>query len=60
MTGNLLELIYSVYPLSKDCTDGHVGKPVETIESELADDRYYEIKVKRCGHCGVPLGEEYV
>lgn len=56
---NLGDLIQTFYPKAVDCAAGHIGEPVVEIESELADDRYYEIKVTRCGHCGMPLKDEY-
>lgn len=46
------------FPKANDCLEGHIGEPVLTIYSELADDRYYEKKLTRCGHCGLPLNEE--
>lgn len=58
---NIQEAIFSAYPLAKDCIEGHIGDIKEVIESELADDRYYEVKVKRCSHCNMPCGSvDYV
>lgn len=53
---NIQEAIFSAYPLAKDCIEGHVGTIVETTEEEMADDRYYRIKVQRCSHCNMPCG----
>lgn len=55
-----LSTIIEHFPLAVDCLKGHIGDPVESLTEELADDRYYEIKITRCGHCGIPLREEYV
>ena len=52
-------IILKMFPLAVDCVKGHLGPEVESIEQELDDDRYYDIKVKRCGHCNVPLSQEY-
>ena len=52
-------IIMKHFPKAPDCINGHLGPEEESIEQELADDRYYEIKVKRCGHCKIPLGSEY-
>lgn len=51
--------ITTLFPKAIDCITEHLGPPETTIVSELADDRYYEIKVTRCGHCGIPLDEDY-
>jgi len=56
---NILEAVYTVYPKARDCVDGHIGEIIETIEEELADDRCYDIKIKRCSHCNMSLGDEY-
>jgi hypothetical protein len=60
---NIAEAIKKAYPKSVDCMNKghHIGQPVHTIERELADDRYYQIKVIRCGHCNMVIsGGEYV
>jgi hypothetical protein len=54
------QIILQHFPKAADCINGHIGEEVESIEQELADDRYYEIKVVRCGHCNIPLREDYV
>lgn len=53
--------VLSVYPKATDCIEGHIGDIKEVIESELADDRYYQVKVQRCSHCNMPCGSvDYV
>jgi hypothetical protein len=54
-------VILEHFPKAIDCVNGHLGPVVESIEQELDDDRYRDIKVKRCGHCNMPVGgDEYV
>jgi hypothetical protein len=53
-------IISQNFPKSADCLDGHLGPEVISIEKEVDDDRYYEIKVTRCGHCNIPLYSEYL
>ena len=55
----LNKLFYEHFPKAKDCLNGHLGPEVESMEKEIDDDRYYDIKVIRCGHCNVPLSQEY-
>ena len=57
----IIDLILEHYPKAENCINGHVGESVETVEEELADDRYYRVRVKRCSHCNMPMsGGEYV
>jgi hypothetical protein len=53
-------IISQNFPKATDCIDGHLGPEVTTIEKEIDDDRYYDIKVTRCGHCNIPLNTEYI
>ena len=55
---NILESLMTIHPRSIDCVKGHVGYPVVTEEYEHDDDRAWVIKVKRCSHCKLVLGEE--
>lgn len=57
---DLAAIIQQHFPKAIDCIDGHLGPETTSIEQELDDDRYYDIKVTRCGHCGIPLQEDYV
>lgn len=58
---NIQTTVFSVYPKATDCIEGHIGDIKEVIESELADDRYYQVKVQRCSHCNMPCGSvDYV
>lgn len=38
---------------------GHAKSEISVVK-ELADDRYYDIKLTRCSRCGIPLHEEYL
>lgn len=53
-------LLVRFFPKCIDCVKGHLGPEVESIEQEAAEDRYYDIKVTRCGHCNIPLRGEYL
>lgn len=59
MVTDILTEMLQLYPKAKDCIDGHIGLKVLRLERELADDRYYQIKVTRCSHCNMPLEDEY-
>ena len=52
--------LLTIFPKAEDCLNGHLGPEIEFMEQELADDRYYDVKVTRCGHCNIPLGGKYV
>lgn len=52
--------LLTIYPNAKDCVDGHIGEPVETLHSEINDDRYDYIVTAHCDHCGIPIsGDRY-
>ena len=52
---DISDIIRAHFPKAVDCLNGHLGPEVESIEQEAADDRYYDIRVWRCGHCNIPL-----
>lgn len=56
---DLAALINKHHPKAVDCLDGHKGPVVITWFEELDDDRYHLLKLKRCGHCGIPMGDTY-
>lgn len=49
-------LIDQHYPLARTCSH---PSTIESLEQELADDRYYDIVVTRCAGCGFPQGDRY-
>lgn len=55
----LAALFAEHFPKAQDCLNGHLGPEVESMEKEIDDDRYYDIKVIRCRHCNIPLSQEY-
>lgn len=59
---DLNKLFNDRFPKWKDCINGHLGPEVESIEKEMESDgdRYYDVKVVRCGHCGIPLSSDYI
>lgn len=56
---DIAAILQQHFPKAIDCINGHLGPEVTSTEQELADDRYYDIEVTRCGHCNIPLREEY-
>ena len=44
------------YPLALTCSHQTTS---ESLEKELADDRYYDIVVRRCDICSLPLSSDY-
>lgn len=51
-------IILKMFPLAVDCVKGHIGVLVWTLQKEIDDDRYREIKVERCSHCWMPTGKQ--
>jgi hypothetical protein len=54
----ILDSILVVYPKAKDCMWGHIGSPVYSVETQMEDDRVTVTRIKRCGHCDMPIGTE--
>jgi hypothetical protein len=53
---NMSALIDQCFPLAKTCTH---TKKVESLETEIDDDRYNYIIVERCENCNFPMGDRY-
>lgn len=53
---NIGAVIDEHFPLARTCA--HTTTK-ESLERELADDRYYDIVVTRCANCNLPMGDHY-